>query len=105
MNLYARSVIVAQLPFPPAEIDTVLAQLGPAGESSDIALFDFFAVRDELRRRHGIQASACDNDQCFDGTVFFTEADPAEVERLDAHIDATISRLHAYQPEQAVDVE
>jgi hypothetical protein len=57
----AASVVRAQLSFPPADVDAVLAQLGPIGESENgIALYDFFAVRDELRRRHGIQAVAPD---------------------------------------------
>ena len=75
--LYAASVIHAQLPFPPAEIDGVLAQLGPTDESlGGIALYDFFAVRDELRRRNGIKAVAADNE--YDGYVLDDDDDEAD---------------------------
>jgi len=62
MSLYAASVIHAQLNFPSSEINTVLAQLGPVDESiNGIALYDFEAVRAELRNRNGIKAQAPDD--------------------------------------------
>jgi hypothetical protein len=81
----AASVIRAQLPFPPAEINSVLAQLGPVGESDNgIELFDFFAVKAELHKRHGIKAADVaisymtktndDDDEC----VFYREDEDDE---------------------------
>lgn len=96
-SLYAASVIHCQLPYNAEAIDAVLDQLGPVGESdNNIALYDFFAVRAELARRHGeIQATAGEDEEC----VFIRDAEEieAELEALEDRIHAALERLHSYQ--------
>ncbi len=83
---YAASVILAQLPFPKTETQAVLDQFGPIGELNGIALFDFFGVRDELRRRNGIQASY-DDDAEVEVEVIADESDEMDPVEVQANID------------------